>query len=245
VPQEAEVLVPPPSVFRIIAAAMFHGSLVVTLERVDSPLAYLALPPSPAPAPAPVVSGGSATVSLPAAPAAAAALSLSLLPPPRRGTHRTRRRLRVLRPHASRAPQVCSKGADYEVYSAAITRCSFGGDVIDALDINDLTQLMESMGMSTQHKLLLKATFTGWKKSPGAAFEALASAKVAHAEHVAPLLCDVRLQAVAAEKAQEQAAAAKKWLLLQRRSKKWLLLPRRSKMKLPPRRPSPNTRCVF
>jgi len=111
---------------------------------------------------------------------------------------------------------VCSKGADYEGYSAAITRCSFGGDVIDALDMNDVTQLMETMGISTQHRLLLKATFTGWKKSPGAAFEALASAKVAHVQHMAPLqLCDVRLQAAAAEKALQQkaekeAAAAKK-----------------------------------
>jgi membrane protein involved in colicin uptake len=111
---------------------------------------------------------------------------------------------------------VCSKGADYEGYSAAITRCSFGGDVIDALDMNDVTQLMETMGISTQHRLLLKATFTGWKKSPGAAFEALASAKVAHVQHMAPLqLCDVRLQAAAADKALQQkaekeAAAAKK-----------------------------------
>ena len=31
VPEEAEVLVPPPSVYRIVAVAMFHGSLVVTL----------------------------------------------------------------------------------------------------------------------------------------------------------------------------------------------------------------------
>ena len=46
------------------------------------------------------------------------------------------------------------------------------------LDINDVTQLMETMGFSTQHKLLLKATFAGWKKNPDAAFEALASAKV-------------------------------------------------------------------
>ena len=111
---------------------------------------------------------------------------------------------------------MCSKGADYEGYSAAITRCSFGGDVIDALDMNDVTQLMETMGISTQHRLLLKATFTGWKKSPGAAFEALASAKVAHVQHMAPLqLCDVRLQAAAADKALQQkaekeAAAAKK-----------------------------------
>ena len=105
---------------------------------------------------------------------------------------------------------MCSKGADYEGYSAAITRCSFGGDVIDALDMNDVTQLMETMGISTQHRLVLKATFTGWKKSPGAAFEALASAKVAHVQHMAPLqLCDVRLQAAAADKALEQAAAAK------------------------------------
>jgi colicin import membrane protein len=84
------------------------------------------------------------------------------------------------------------------------------------LDMNDVTQLMESMGISTQHRLVLKATFTGWKKSPGAAFEALASAKVAHAQHMAPLqLCDVRLQAAAADKALQQkaekeAAAAKK-----------------------------------
>jgi flagellar biosynthesis GTPase FlhF len=79
------------------------------------------------------------------------------------------------------------------------------------LDINDVTQLMESMGISTPHRLVLKATFTGWKKSPGAAFEALASAKVAHVQHTAPLqLCDVRLQAAAADKALEEAAAAKK-----------------------------------
>ena len=82
--------------------------------------------------------------------------------------------------------------------------------------MNDVTQLMETMGISTQHRLLLKATFTGWKKSPGAAFEALASAKVAHVQHMAPLqLCDVRLQAAAADKALQQkaekeAAAAKK-----------------------------------
>jgi hypothetical protein len=47
-PQEAEVLVPPPSVYRIIAVAMFKGSLVVTLEYVDSPLTYLAHPLLPA-----------------------------------------------------------------------------------------------------------------------------------------------------------------------------------------------------
>ena len=77
--------------------------------------------------------------------------------------------------------------------------------------MNDVTQLMESMGISTHHRLVLKATFTGWKKSPGAAFEALASAKVAHVQHMVPLqLCDVRLQAAAADKALQEAAAAKK-----------------------------------
>jgi hypothetical protein len=62
VPQEAEVLVPPPSVFRIVTVAKFHGSLMVTLERVESPLTYLALPPAP-PATAHVSSGGSAVTS--------------------------------------------------------------------------------------------------------------------------------------------------------------------------------------
>jgi hypothetical protein len=42
VPREAEVLVPPPSVFRIRSVAKFHGSLTVTLECVDdNPLTYL------------------------------------------------------------------------------------------------------------------------------------------------------------------------------------------------------------
>ncbi len=45
------------------------------------------------------------------------------------------------------------------------------------LDINDVAQLMETMGINTQHKLLLKATFAGWKKNPDVAFEALATVK--------------------------------------------------------------------
>ena len=48
VPQEAEVLVPPPSVFRIMTVAMFHSSLMVTLEQVESPLTYLSQPSPPA-----------------------------------------------------------------------------------------------------------------------------------------------------------------------------------------------------
>jgi hypothetical protein len=79
------------------------------------------------------------------------------------------------------------------------------------LEINDVTQLMETMGFSTQHKLLLKATFAGWKKNPGTAFEALASAKVRRRVHACLLLLrDVREQSAAAKKAQEEAAAAEK-----------------------------------
>ena len=76
------------------------------------------------------------------------------------------------------------KGAAFEAYSAAIVSNSFGGDVIDMLDMHDVTQFMESMGFATNHKLLLKATFASWKKNPDAAFEALAAAKVARATHV-------------------------------------------------------------
>ncbi len=70
------------------------------------------------------------------------------------------------------------KGAAFEGYSAAIVSNSVGGDVIDMLDMDDVTQLMETMGIATNHKLVLKATFAGWKKNPDAAFEALAAAKV-------------------------------------------------------------------
>ncbi len=102
------------------------------------------------------------------------------------------------------------KGAAFEAYSAAIASSSFGGDVIDMLDMDDVTQFMESMGIATNHKLLLKATFASWKKNPDAAFEALAVAKVARATHVRELQGVIRLQAAAAaKKAQEEAAAAK------------------------------------
>ena len=73
---------------------------------------------------------------------------------------------------------VCCRGEAFEGYSPAIMSNSFGGDVIDMLDIDDIAQLMESMGFATNHKLVLKATFAGWKKNPDAAFEALAAAKV-------------------------------------------------------------------
>ncbi len=75
--------------------------------------------------------------------------------------------------------QVACHGPAFEGYSAAIVGSSFGGNVIDMLDLNDVTQFMETMGISTQHKLVLKATFAGWKRNPDSAFEALAAAKVA------------------------------------------------------------------
>ncbi len=78
------------------------------------------------------------------------------------------------------------------------------------LDMHDVTQFMESMGIATNHKLLLKATFASWKKNPDAAFEALAAAKVARATHVRELQHVIRLQAAAAAKqALEEEAAAK------------------------------------
>ena len=85
----------------------------------------------------------------------------------------------------SRLSQVSCKCAAFEGYSAAIMSNSFGGDVIDMLDMDDVTQLMESMGIATNHKLVLKATFASWKKNPDAAFEALAAAKVTPAMSLA------------------------------------------------------------
>ena len=88
--------------------------------------------------------------------------------------------------------------------------------MIDMLDMNDVTQLMEGMGISTHHRLVLKATFAGWKKNPDAAFEALAEAKVALRTALLLLLLLLLLlrhvceQASAAKKAQEEAAAAQK-----------------------------------
>ena len=55
---------------------------------------------------------------------------------------------------------------------------SFGGDVIDMLDMDDIAQLIESMGIVTSKRLVFKTTFAGWEKNPDAAYEALAIAKV-------------------------------------------------------------------
>ena len=85
VPQEAEVLVPPPSVFRIVTVAMFHGSLMVTLEQVESPLTYLAQPSPfaavflPPRASAPLSTAAAPAASLSTAATSAAPLSLTEL----------------------------------------------------------------------------------------------------------------------------------------------------------------------
>jgi hypothetical protein len=83
--------------------------------------------------------------------------------------------------------QVSGHGKAFEGYSAAIVSNSFSGYIIDMLDLNDVAQLMESMGIATNHKLVLKAIFAGWKKNPNVAFEALTSAKVAP---ITPACCN-------------------------------------------------------
>jgi len=50
-----------PSVFRIMTVAMFHGSLMVTLEQVQSPLTYLEQPSSTPPAPPLLIPAAAAT----------------------------------------------------------------------------------------------------------------------------------------------------------------------------------------
>ena len=66
-PKEAEILVPPPSVFRIKAVAKFGGKLTITLEQESCPLSYLsqaaATPVSLGPPVASVVSPVSTVIS--------------------------------------------------------------------------------------------------------------------------------------------------------------------------------------
>jgi len=99
----------------------------------------------------------------------------------------------------------------FQGYSSAILGNSFGGDIIDVLDTNRITQLMDFMVISTSHRLELKATFASWKMNPDA-FLALASAKVARVKQLAARQCDECVQAGqddAAKKVQEEAAAAR------------------------------------
>ena len=44
--------------------------------------------------------------------------------------------------------------------------------------MSDLVQLMDAMGISGAHQVVLKASITSWKRNPDAAFQALAAAKV-------------------------------------------------------------------
>jgi hypothetical protein len=187
-PKEAEILVPPPSVFRIKAVAKVGttksfvgghevksgGRLTITLEQESCPLAYLSQSSSKSVVPTSLVPGSAAASHMPVAfassggaaskhpPASPAPFSLSDLSVP------------------DVALIVSCRGEAFEAYSATIVSNSFGGDVIDMLDINDVTQLMEDMGIAANHKMVLKATFAGWKKNPESAFQALAAAKVSH-----------------------------------------------------------------
>ena len=45
-------------------------------------------------------------------------------------------------------------------------------------EVAALAAVMQDMGIAANHKLVLKATFAGWKKNPETAYEALAAAKV-------------------------------------------------------------------
>lgn len=60
-PKEAEILVPPPSVFRIKAVSKFGGRLSITLEQEHCPLTYLSQT-APKSSVEHVASGGSAAV---------------------------------------------------------------------------------------------------------------------------------------------------------------------------------------
>ena len=59
-PKEAEILVPPPSVFRIKAVAKFGGKLTITLEQEACPLSYLSQAAPKSSGAHAVVSGGAA-----------------------------------------------------------------------------------------------------------------------------------------------------------------------------------------
>ena len=59
-PKEAEILVPPPSVFRIKAVAKFGGRLTITLEQEACPLSYLSQAAPKSSGAHAVVSGGGA-----------------------------------------------------------------------------------------------------------------------------------------------------------------------------------------
>ncbi len=104
--------------------------------------------------------------------------------------------------------QISSRGPAFECYSSVIIDNSLGGDVIDALDINELTLLMETMGISINHILVLKAAFSSWKKHPKTGFEALVSAKVECKARVR-LLPIIIQQDAAAKIAHNEAVAVK------------------------------------
>jgi len=159
VPQEAEVLVPPPSVFRIMTVAMFHGSLVVTLEQVQSPLTYLEQPSSTPPAPAPAPS-----------PAPAPALSIlsslsvdqvSLLvrsPPPLVALPLSRR--------AERWPQVQSVDPDFTQYAREVRRLKVKGMFISKATDEELSDMFKEMHVSLAHKVELREAVAAWRADP-------------------------------------------------------------------------------
>jgi hypothetical protein len=74
--------------------------------------------------------------------------------------------------------QLSSKGSAFESYTAAIISNGFGGEVIELSETSDLVHLMDAIGISGAHQVVIKASIATWKKNPDAAFQHLAAAKV-------------------------------------------------------------------
>jgi len=162
---ESEVMLPFPSTFKVIARSKVQDTVVVMIEAVPSAFSYCSAPEQPfltrsSSSSATTFTTTTTTSSSSASAGGGGPPSLSDLTVP------------------DVVLIVACRGTAFEGYCPAIVSNGFGGETIDMLDGNDLEKLMESMAISTNHRLVLKATFSAWKKNPEKAFEALATAKV-------------------------------------------------------------------
>jgi hypothetical protein len=151
-PKEAEILVPPPSVFRIKAVAKFGGRLTITLDQEPSPLTYLS---NTAPVP---VALSTLPAAAPAAAAAAAAAPSSLIAD-----------LAV--------PQVAllvkSVKPSFHKYAAAIVEHDVSGIFIQNATDDELAALFDQMHVGLTHKVELRCAVGQWRANPQQALQAI------------------------------------------------------------------------
>jgi hypothetical protein len=158
--EESEVVVDGPSTWEVVASTMTPtGTLVVVIKRMPDFITFLTHFDDAIPAAPPVAAAASsAVIAASCVPAASSGSSLASLS------------------SSDVAALVGIRGPAYVAYAPQFEKNGIDGTVIQNSSIEELIEIMSDMGISTVHKLALKAAMIQWKQQPQAAVDTLVQA---------------------------------------------------------------------